>query len=223
MSRPPILFPLFSDLETLEGVGPKTAKNFDQMNIRFPRDLLFTLPHSGIDRRRRTTIKGVTAPTIVTVDVEIGGHAPPHQKGRPYRVTVEDAETTFQLVFFHAREDWLKKQLPIGQRRLVSGKLEIFDGVAQIVHPDHMVRLSDADDIPAFEPVYPLTAGVTLKAMTKAVRASLKRVPELDEWVDAALLNREKWPGFHDAVNVAHAPQNVDDTLATSPARTRLA
>ncbi len=223
MSRPQILFPLFSDLDSLEGVGPKTAKNFAQMDVEKPRDLIFTLPHSVIDRTRRDSIRGVQAPAIVTVEVEIGRHTPAAQRGRPYRVTVEDAETTFQLVFFHAREDWLKKQLPTGQRRLVSGKLEIFDGVAQIVHPDHMVRLSEAEEIPGFEPVYPLTAGVTLKVMGKAVRDTLKRLPDLGEWADGAMLKREGWPGFRAAAVKAHAPENREDILATAPARVRLA
>ncbi len=222
-SRPSILFPLFSDLETLDGIGPKTAKNFAQMDVEKPRDLVFTLPHSGVDRRRRDTVKGAQAPTIVTVEVEIGHHNEPAQKGRPYRVTVEDSQTSFQLVFFHARKDWLEKQLPTGQRRLVSGKLEIFDGLAQIVHPDHMVRLSEASEIPAFEPVYPLTAGVTQKALAKAVRATLKRIPEMDEWIDAELLRQKKWPTFQNAATMAHSPVNLDDIQATAPARVRLA
>ena len=223
MSRPQVLFPLFAGLETLDGVGPKTAKHFVQMHVEKPRDLIFTLPYSGVDRSVRKTVQGVVAPCIVTVEVEIGRHFPPHQRGRPYRVNVEDAETTFQLVFFHAREDWLKKQLPTGQRRLVSGKLEIFDGVAQIVHPDHMVTLAEAADIPSFEPVYPLTAGVTLKTMTKAVRSTLTRLPELTEWIDGPLLKREGWPGFHAAVTLAHNPVGMDDIVATAPARVRLA
>ncbi|MFT6446838.1 MAG: ATP-dependent DNA helicase RecG [Sulfitobacter pontiacus] len=49
--RPEALFPLFAKLETLEGVGPKTAQNFAQLGVMAPRDLLFTLPYSGIDRR----------------------------------------------------------------------------------------------------------------------------------------------------------------------------
>ncbi|MGR3344568.1 MAG: ATP-dependent DNA helicase RecG [Paracoccaceae bacterium] len=223
MSRPPILFPLFADLETLEGVGPKTAKALAQIDVLRPRDLIFTLPHSGVDRRRRATIREVQAPAMVTVEVEVGRHYPPRQKGRPYRVTVQDSATTFQLVFFHAREDWLKKQLPTGQRRLISGKLEIFDGVAQIVHPDHMVRLEEAAEIPPFEPVYPLTEGVTLKAMTKAVRGALTRVPETAEWIDGALLRREGWPGFQQAAREAHAPAGAADIAPTAPARKRLA
>ena len=42
------------------------------------------------------------------------------------------------------------------------------------------------DEIPDFEPVYPLTAGVTQKMMGKAVASALTRVPELAEWIDPA-------------------------------------
>ncbi len=221
--RPAILFGLFAALESLEGVGPKTAKHLAQMDIFRPRDLVFTLPHSGIDRRRRETVQGVPAQTVVTVEVTVIRHMPPSQRGRPYRVVVEDAQTSFQLVFFHAREDWLKRQLPVGQRRLVSGKLEIFDHVAQIVHPDHMVPLSEADTIPDFEPVYALTAGVGAKTMVRAVQAAVARVPELAEWIDPPLREREGWPSFLEAVQRAHAPREAADLAPEAPARQRLA
>lgn len=223
MSRPPILFPLFAELETLDGVGPKTAKFLEQLDVEKPRDLIFTLPHTGVDRTRRASIKEVVPPAMVTVEVSIGQHHPPAQRGRPYRVSVEDAQTSFQLVFFHAREDWLRKQLPTGQRRLISGKVELFDGVAQIVHPDHMVRLDEAKEIPSFEPVYPLTAGLSLKLMTRAVHGALDRVPDLDEWVDPNLVKREGWPRFADAVRAAHAPSASSDLAATAKPRLRLA
>jgi len=221
--RPPVLFPLFAGLETLEGVGPKTAQTFAQMGIERPRDLVFTLPYAGVDRARRDSIRQVQAPATVTVEVEVGLHYPARKKGGPYRVNVQDAQTTFQLVFFHAREDWLKKQLPTGQRRLISGKLEVFDGVAQIVHPDHILRPEEAGDIPAYEPVYPLTAGITQKTIFKAAQSALARLPDLAEWIDPGLLAREGWPGFRAAALAAHAPANAGDLAATAPARTRLA
>ena len=40
MSRPEALFPLFADLETLEGVGPKTAQAFAGLGVEKPKDLL---------------------------------------------------------------------------------------------------------------------------------------------------------------------------------------
>ena len=204
--RPEVLFPLFAALDGLPGVGPKTAAAFAAGGIATPRDLLFTLPHSGVDRSRRASVREVVAPATVTVEVTVGRHQPPRAKGRPYRVEVTDAATTFQLVFFHAREDWLKRQLPTGQRRVVSGKVELFDGIAQMVHPDHIVTREEEGGIPAFEPVYPLTGALTQKQVAKAAAGAVERAPELPEWIDAALKAREGWPDWAAAVRAAHAP-----------------
>ena len=223
MSRPPVLFPLFAGLETLPGVGERTAKHFAQMGLERPRDLLFTLPYAGIDRRLRQSIRDAVPPATVTVEVTVGAHVPPRRKGGPARVFVRDAGTEFQLVFFHARADQLQKQLPTGQRRVVSGKVELFDGIAQMVHPDHILRPEEARDLPAWEPVYPLTAGITQRLVAKAVAATLARVPDLPEWADPALVAREGWPGWAAAVRAAHAPQGADDVAQFAPARRRLA
>ena len=125
MTRPEILFPLFASLETLDGVGPKTAKALGPLGIEKPKDFLFLLPHTGVDRGRKLSIRDVIAPTTVTVEVEVGLHLPPRQKGRPYRVNVRDAQVEFQVVFFHAREPYLRDLLPTGQRRVISGKIEL--------------------------------------------------------------------------------------------------
>ncbi len=223
MSRPAILFPLFAGLETLEGIGPKTAKLFAQIPVERPRDLLFTLPLAVIDRRLRPTIRGAALPGTVTVEVTVGAHVPPRRKGGPARVFVRDEATEWQLVFFHAKGDWLQRQLPTGQRRIVSGKVEIFDGMAQMAHPDHILRPEEAGDLPEFEPVYPLTAGLGQKAVQKAVAAALARAPELADWIDPALKAREAWPDWAAAVRAAHAPRRPDDIAAEAPARQRLA
>ena len=47
--------------------------------------------------------------------------------------------------------------LPAGQRRVVSGRVEIFDGIAQMVHPDHILR--PGETLPPYEPVYPADRG----------------------------------------------------------------
>ncbi|MBT8410144.1 MAG: ATP-dependent DNA helicase RecG, partial [Alphaproteobacteria bacterium] len=222
-TRPEILFPLFASLETLPGVGAKTAQTLGHLHIEFPRDLLFTLPTGGIDRTFRPTLQGIPLPATVTTEVTIERHHPARAKGRPYRVDVSDASMAFTLVFFHARQDWLQKQLPVGEKRIVSGRAELFDGIAQMVHPDHILLPSEAGELPSFEPVYPLTQGVTLKTMTKAAAGAVARAPELAEWIDPPLVAREGWPGWQDALQTAHAPQDSGDLASTSPARRRLA
>jgi len=221
--RPEILFPLFAGAETLPGVGPKTAQSLAQMGVETPRDLLFSLPYSVIDRRRRSSIKGAELPATLTVEVTIGRHRPARNRGGAYRIHVTDAKVEFQLVFFHGRSRYLEAQLPEGARRVVSGKVELFDGVAQMVHPDHMVPLAEADDIPAFEPIYHLTQGVTQKTIFKAVRGALERAPSLAEWIDPGQVTREGWPSWTEAIASVHAPQGTADLMPESPARARLA
>lgn len=223
MTRPEILFPLFAGLDTLEGIGPKMALSFSGLGVERPKDLLFLLPHSAVDRSRRDSVRDVVPPCTVTVEVEVGGHFPPRQKGRPYRVMVRDSALEFQLVFFHARGDFLQKLLPTGQRRLVSGRVEIFDGIAQMVHPDHVLRPDEAGDLPQYEPVYPLTAGITQKLVAKAAASALARTPDLPEWIDPSQKAREAWPDWHAALIAAHAPTDAAGLAFTHPARQRLA
>ncbi|WP_415405330.1 ATP-dependent DNA helicase RecG [Tateyamaria sp. SN3-11] len=223
MSRPEVLFPLFAELETLDGVGPKTAQNLAHMGISAPRDLLFTLPHTGVDRALRDTVDGAVLPATLTVKVTVGAHHPARNRGGAYRIHVEDSQTSFQLVFFHGRSDYLNKVLPTGSERVVSGKVELFDGIANMVHPEHILPVEEVADIPAFEPVYPLTGGVTQKTMFKASRAALARVPTLAEWIDPGQIAEAGWPDFATAMAQAHAPQTQADLVSTSAARTRLA
>ncbi|WFE73237.1 ATP-dependent DNA helicase RecG [Roseinatronobacter sp. S2] len=222
-ARPEILFPLFAGLDVLDGIGPKSARNFAALHVETPRDLIFHLPHALVDRSRRASIQGLEFPATATVEVTVLTHQPPTGRGRPHRVNVRDDALEFQLVFFHARGEYLQKLLPTGQKRLVSGKLELFDGMAQMVHPDHILHPDDATNLPAAEPVYALCAGVSQKLMIKAVAGALARAPRLAEWIDPALMAREGWPDWHSAVLAAHAPDTVADVLPGAPARARLA
>ncbi|MEM8787916.1 MAG: ATP-dependent DNA helicase RecG [Pseudomonadota bacterium] len=221
--RPEELFPLFGAITGLPGVGPKIAAALERIGITRPRDLLFTLPNSGVDRRPVASIQGAALPGVVTVEVTIGSHTRPSARGRPYRVFVTDAGTEFELVFFHPREDWLRRTLPSGQRRVISGKVELFDGRAQMVHPDYILTPQEAVELPGFEPVYPLTQGVTQKTMAKAAVGAVALAPDLAEWIDPGLKRREAWPDWAQAVRAAHAPQTQADLAIAAPARVRLA
>ncbi|MGB0498830.1 MAG: ATP-dependent DNA helicase RecG [Rubricella sp.] len=221
--RPESLFPLFADLTGLLGIGQKGAQALTKGGLAHPRDLVFTLPAQGIDRRLIPSIREAVLPAVCTVEVEIGAHHAPRSRGRPYRVDVRDAQADFTLVFFHANADWLRRTLPSGQRRIVSGRVELFDGLAQMAHPDHILTRAEAEALPGFEPVYPLTYGITQKQMTRAIQAALERMPPMPEWIDPGVVAEQGFPGFNKALADAHAPQSVQDLSPNAPARRRLA
>ncbi|MEV8465576.1 ATP-dependent DNA helicase RecG [Fluviibacterium sp. DFM31] len=221
--RPQALFPLFAALTNLPGIGPKSAQALEQMQITKPRDLLFTLPSGGVDRRPRPSVQGVPQGAVVTVSAKVLAHHPPARKGRPYRVLVDDAKTTITLVWFRPNPRYLQELLPVGEARTISGKLEYFDGQAQISHPDYVLPEAEAAKLPAFEPVYPLTAGLTQKAMAKAAQGALALLPEMAEWIDGPLLSGRDWPDFAAALHAAHHPDSGADLAPSAPARIRLA
>lgn len=222
--RPEVLFPLFAPVTSLTGVGPKTADLITALTggARV-REVLFHAPASVIDRSR--VASAFTAPDgeISTLTVTIEAHEPSRNPRRPYRVRTTDDSGFLTLAWFHARPDYLQRILPEGQTRIVSGRIERFGGEIQMLHPDYVVAPDKADEIPAFEPVYPLTAGLAGKTLRKAIAASLATVPDLPEWADGPLIAQQSWPDWHAAILALHAPQSAEDLKALSPARARLA
>ena len=221
--RPEVLFPLFAGLSSLKGIGPTIADHFARSGLMTPRDLLFTLPANVIDRRIRPSVRDVPLPETLSVEVTVEGHQPPTRMGLPYRVTVRDANTSFRVVFFRAREAWIRQTLPLGERRVLSGRVELYDGGPQMAHPDHILLPSEAASLPTFEPVYPLTAGVTQRIFARAINEILNDVPDLPEWQDPHLRVREGWPSWRNSILSAHRPRSAADLLKESPARRRLA
>jgi ATP-dependent DNA helicase RecG len=221
--RPEILFPLFADVTALPGVGPQVAKLLGKLGLRRVVDLLWHRPIGLIDRRARPTVAAARHGEVATITVHVDEHIRPRAPGRPYRVVCSDPTGTLVLVFFHARDDYLVRSLPIGSQRVVSGKVELYGDEVQMTHPDHIVPPERAGTIPAIEPVYPLTAGLSAKVMGKIVAAAAARAPALPEWNDEALLRRERWPAWKTAVTRLHAPAEAGDIEAAAPARRRLA
>ncbi|AXC50112.1 ATP-dependent DNA helicase RecG [Paracoccus suum] len=220
--RPAVLFPLFAGVETLPGIGPRAAEGLAGLGVTRPRDLILTLPQNGISRRAIDRLSEARPPEVISITLTISRHLPPSGRGRPWRVVTSDGTQDLTLVFFHAKEAWVTAQMPVGGQRIVSGKIELFDGLAQMVHPDHILAVG-AQPLAAFEPIYPLSGALTQRVVANAAEAALGRVPPLAEWIDAALLAREGWPAFDAALAAAHAPGSRAALAPTDPARARLA
>jgi ATP-dependent DNA helicase RecG len=221
--RPEILFPLFASVTTLPGVGPRSAKPIEALAGPQVVDLCWHLPSAVIDRRYAPAIAEAEPDRVATLTLRIGQHLAPHNPRQPYRISCTDDSGDISLVFFHAHADYLKKVLPEGETRVVSGKIERFGGRLQMTHPDHIGRLEELAQMKSVEPVYPLTGGLTLKPLGKAIRAALERAPELPEWLDAALMAREGWPAWRTALGAAHAPSGPEALEPLTPVRQRLA
>ena len=126
---------------------------------------------------------------VVTLKLHVDGHIPGAGSRQPHRVRCSDESRTVDLIYFHGTTDWLKRLLPVGERRAVSGRLESFHDMLQIVHPDHVGPIETFDAIAVVEPVYPLSAGIPARVLSKAVAASVDLAPAMPEWQDTEWVN----------------------------------
>jgi ATP-dependent DNA helicase RecG len=222
--RPPEIFQLFAATTSLSGVGAKLAAVLEKRVGSHVIDVLRHLPIGLTDRRQRPALSAVVDGSIATFEILVMKHdRPARGVRRPYRVFCQNETGELELVFFHAHSDYIAKQLPVGARRIVSGRVDLFQGRVQMAHPDHIVAPENSDSMPLLEPIYPLTAGLTPKILRRTLTDALTRLPDLPEWIPEAILFTQKWPGFADAMRAVHAPQSEADLLPTSPARARLA
>lgn len=227
LGRPQILFPLFAEVTTLSGVGPRVSESLGRAFARADgarvKDLLLTPPTGLIDRSYRPSITQAHKDEIATFVVTVAQHSPPSAKGRPYRIRVFDETGDMTLVFFKPRAAYLNQALPEGGRRIISGKTEVYNAELQMTHPDYIVTLEDEDKLPKYETLYPLTAGLSQKVARKAVMGALQNIPQLPEWLDPHMLAQQDWPGFAEALIRLHAPEHPNDPGMSAPPRQRLA
>jgi ATP-dependent DNA helicase RecG len=228
--RPSLLDPLFAALTTLPGVGPKLERLYRKLLERADAparvaDLLFHLPAGTVDRRARPKLADVVPGSVVTVAVTVDQHrpSPPNRPRAPYRIDAHDDTGTLTLTYFNARKDYLEALLPPGERRYVSGTTALYDGTLQMVHPDRVVSEADLDKLPLVEPVYPLTEGLGLNQVRRAMDGALTKIPPMREWQDEAWLERSHFPSFADALRTLHRPAEPIDIQLDSPAWSRLA
>ncbi|HEY4164946.1 MAG TPA: DEAD/DEAH box helicase, partial [Dongiaceae bacterium] len=221
--RPQILYPLFAPLTSLPGIGPKFAKLFEKLTGLSVVSLLWHLPNGLVDRSAEPPLEEALEGTIITAVVKPLAHLAPNNPKQPYRVSCVNDSGDLDLVFFNARADYLKQILPVGEWRVVSGQVERYGRSLNMIHPDYILPVERRGEMPRFEPIYPLTAGLTAKVVGKAVRAALEKLPDLPEWADAHLVKRHDWPRWDDAVRAVHRPKEFADLEPGSPPRQRLA
>ncbi|MGB3044685.1 MAG: ATP-dependent DNA helicase RecG [Xanthobacteraceae bacterium] len=229
MARPEILNPLFTLVTSLSGVGPRQDKLLRYLLGRSetPRlvDLLLHLPSNVIDRRARPKIRDAVPGTVATLEVTIDRHrpSPPGRSRAPHLVYASDDTGDVLLTYFRGKRDYIEKLLPVGEKRYVSGTVQMFDGTLQMVHPDRVVDEEGLAKLAGIEPVYPLTEGLALGSLRRAIALALQKLPTLPEWISPEVLRRCNFPPLAEALRRVHVPVELTDILPDRPFWSRLA
>ncbi|MES2984770.1 MAG: ATP-dependent DNA helicase RecG [Pseudomonadota bacterium] len=235
--RPSALYPWFTPVTALKFIGPAATASLakllrptratEESQQRDPivRDLVFHLPTSVLDRRVMTPVANLKAGEYASVEVEIVEHiAPPPARSRvPYRVVTRDSTGILLLSFFHVKDNYVGRQIPVGTKQIICGTVEWYDGQPTIAHPDIMAPIAKAAQVLTLAPIYPLSAGLSQRMLYRAMDQALTRLQPLPEWQDAAFMAEQGFAPFTQSVNQLHHPVEDMDVAPLGAARRRLA
>ncbi len=208
--RPEILNPLFGETQSLKGVGKALAKPLEKLRLTRVKDLLYHKPSYWMHRKRVQELDeadvGLTIIAEVTpADYRSGGPR------SPFRVQATDAQGNYiSLTFFGRNTGWPRKLLPLGESKIISGKLERYGDELQMLHPD-VLELAEEKDIALVEPIYPLSDGLGNKRMGQLVKQAVDMAPQLTEWIEPSLLESKKWESWRKSVDSLHSQEAAEN------------
>ncbi|MFZ4541844.1 MAG: ATP-dependent DNA helicase RecG [Rickettsiales bacterium] len=238
MLRPRELEPWFCPVDSLKYIGPastevltrllRITREVEEALTRPPvlRDLLLHLPVDTLDRRIIRPIAEVKAGEYATFNVQIAEHVPPPRIKRkiPYRVVTQDeAGDVLTLTYFHVKDNYPLRMMPVGERRILCGTVEMYDGQATISHPDIVAPVEKAAQVLKLAPIYPLTAGLSQRVLHKAIEQALARMKPLPEWQDPAFMAEHGFVSVTESLKRLHYPEDTADITPTGAPRSRVA
>ena len=183
--RPDVLNPLFTEVEAMKGVGPGMAKPLAKLGLARAIDVLFHLPTGTVTRHRIERLDDAAPGEMIGVVVTPVEYKQRGPRG-PLRIHAVDAVGDYvSLIYFGNAPAYAKKLFPLGEAKLVSGRLDLYGEERQIVHPDQV--LAPGDPLALRESIYPLSDGLTSKRLGQLAEQVLARAPDLSEWIEPGL------------------------------------
>ncbi len=201
-----------ANVQYLKGVGPARARALAKLGVTTAQDLLFLFPRRYIDRTAATPLGDVHVGDEVTVDGTVAEIVLERKRRGRTLVTalLGDASGDILLKWFNA--PYVADKIAAGDRVVASGVVKFYQA-PELVNPEFDVIEEGAADesFGGIIPVYPLTAGLSQRALRRAIRHALAAfAAALPEPLPPAVLSRTGFPPLAEALRQIHYPDDFE-------------
>ena len=208
-------FFLFSNVDSISGVGKKISSYLKKKKIEKVSDLLWDLPYSLTDRSETTTLDKLEVGKIFTIKIKVVKYNFPRIRNLPNKILCKDDFGELNLIFFNSREGYIKKILPINKWVVVSGKINYFKKKYQITNPTYIAKTENLNDIKSIIPKYSLTEGLNEKTYRNIIKKVIEQMPEVNEWHEDIFLKKMNFLSWKESIKSLHNP-NAEKDLNSS-------
>ena len=202
---------LFDPIKSLKGIGPKTLQLFEKLCGTKIIDLLLTIPR-GL--KKREYIKEITDKYLkkeIAIEIIVEKHLPQFNPKMPYKILCKNNNNEIEIIFFRGYVKYLKKILPVGEKRIVCGKLGKIENKYQIIHPENISPIEELSYLHGSLSLYSLTKGLTMSFYRKSINQALGKIIDIPEWIKEDILKRNNWLSWRKTIELLHKPKNLDD------------
>ena len=199
---------LNDNLQTIKGIGEKTAEAFAKLHIHTVSDLLHTYPRSYLTYGDPVLISEANEGERVAVLCVIGTYVDV-RKVRGLTLTnigIRDSSGTMKVTWFN--QPFLRNVLKKGDSYVFVGTVKQRNGSKCLDHPEYYRLEQYREMTQELMPVYPLTKGLSNKTFVKAVKATRDMIGKMEDYVPEEIRQAEKLMELSEAYENVHFPQN---------------
>lgn len=208
------------DIRYLKGVGEKRAAQLAKLGIHTAQELLAFYPRDYVDYSLPYPVASAPFDTKCVVKATVYGKSSLRVRGgrEVFKVTCGDDTAGLVLTFFN--NPYATQRLEIDKTYCFFGKVSGGFTTREMINP--VMLSAEAAEATPLVAIYPQTEGINSAFLSKCVRACFAAgadLPEVEEPLPAAMLEKYKLMGKAEAVRKIHFPQSAEDVAA---ARRRL-
>ncbi|MCR4618567.1 MAG: ATP-dependent DNA helicase RecG [Lachnospiraceae bacterium] len=204
---------LGTSVEHLKGVGEKTAKLFQKLHISTYEDLFSYFPIDYINYSEPAPISEIKPGYVCTVRGVVAKVSGPVKAGRYsiITVTLKDGLSVLEAAFFN--QPYIKKIIKAGGYYILRGKISL-KGQKLLMSSPKLFKDEEYYELTKYPvPKYSLTAGLTSKTVSKALKAAFVDAEFGEECFSEDILLKYKLLSHKEALEKIHFPESDDDIL----------
>ncbi len=160
----------FQSIKSFLQVNEPGQKALERLKINNLRDLVFYKPVAYNIIKINPDLAIVKNGELIQAEVTIDDVLRPSSRRAPLKIKVSNNTGSIILVFFSKIHPFIFSKLRVGQKYIITGKVEIFDRALQISHPEFIFK---QNLITPVMPIYPLTYGIVNKQLYGYIRDAI--------------------------------------------------
>lgn len=197
---------LTDSVRKIKGVGEKAEKRLNKLKIYTVEDLLEHYPRGydefkpikPIERLEEGETAAVEGTLTVRPQMKTAGRL------RILNTAIQDASGCVPVTWFNM--PFLRNQLKMGTRYIMRGRVVKKKGRLLLEQPKLYSKDEFYRQMGKLRPIYPLTAGMTNSAITKALEQALKETEFLPDFLPLEIRKRQNLPEYKKALWQIHFP-----------------